>query len=339
MKNIALCFDRDRATNATALADLLSRDGGHLVWSPSETSPPGSSRLHSRRAALVSARETVVQAYLFLIQEWEADDHLFLFGAGPGASCARALARLLGYVGVLNADLPGWTAEDFRAYVLSTYVMPRRAHDRADWERIGQLAADLSGRTDLATGVAFLGLWDCRAVPGQPRPLDPEPLTNVAATRHAVAIDGGGGGAYLLDTSAEAVQEVWFRGAHCDVTGNADGCRALADIALDWILDGAIQAGANVRQGPERAAPSAVDALAGNAPTMSLRKVPADTVIHASVRSYVQAHPSYWRRLPAQVTWGDLDWAARSERLAPVPCPASETPPGDAEIRTLATAS
>ncbi|PRC50737.1 DUF2235 domain-containing protein, partial [Mycobacterium sp. ITM-2017-0098] len=90
----------------------------------------------------------------------------------------------------------------------------------------------------------------------------------------AVAIDGGRG-IQLLGARADAVQEVWFRGAHCDVAGRRDGCQGLADIALDWVLDGAIAAGANVRRSPERAAPTAVDALAGNAHTMSFRKVPA----------------------------------------------------------------
>lgn len=337
VKNIALCFDRARATNATALADLLSRDGEQLVWSPGDSRPPAGSFFRTRHTALVSARATVTEAYRFLVDEWEPGDRVFLFGAGLGASCARTLARLLGAVGVLNAELPGWTAEDFRAYVLSTYVMPRTAHDRADWEHIGALAADLSGRTDVAAGVEFLGLWDCLAVPGQPRRLDTDPPSNVVATRHAVAIDGGrrGGGAQLLGAHADTTQEVWFRGAHCDVAGWPDGCQALAAIALDWVLDGAIQAGAAVRQCAERAAPSAVDALAGNARTMSFRNVPADAAVHASVESYVRAHPSYWRRLPAQVMWCDLDWAARSERLMPV----SAAPPGAAEIRTLATAS
>jgi uncharacterized protein (DUF2235 family) len=338
VKNIALCFDRARATNATALAGLLSRDAGQLVWSPPDTSRQHTRGLPARRAALVSARETVAQAYRFLVREWETDDHVFLFGSGIGASCATALARLLGYVGVLNADLPGWTAEDFRSYVLSTYVLPRTAHDRADWERIGRLAADLSGRTDLATDVEFLGLWDSRTVPGLPRPHDSEPPSNVVATRHAVAIDGGIRAAQLLGDRADAVQEVWFRGAHCDVTGGPDGCRALADIALDWILDGAVQAGLVVPPGPRRAAPNAVDALAGDAHTMSLRSVPAGAAVHASVRSYVHAHPSYWRRLPAELSWCDLDWAARSERLTPAP-QASAPSPGLAEIRTLATAS
>ncbi|PRC57766.1 DUF2235 domain-containing protein, partial [Mycobacterium sp. ITM-2017-0098] len=85
---------------------------------------------------------------------------------------------------------------------------------------------DLSGRTDVATGVQFLGLWDCLAVPGQRRPLDPEPLSNVVAARPAVAIDGGRG-IQLLGARADAVQEVWFRGAHCDVAGRRDGCQGL----------------------------------------------------------------------------------------------------------------
>jgi len=178
------------------------------------------------------------------------------------------------------------------------------------------LAARLSGRSEIAVEVDFLGLWDTVALPGLPRPDTPDPLPNVIAARHAIAIDGGYGpfDVQPLAPAGDGVEEVWFRGAHDDVAGGQNACTPLSQIALDWVLDGAEHAGA-VPQPSNRLAPSAADALAEGAHTLSFRKVPADAAVHASVQSYLRTHPSYWRRLPARVTWADPDWEARSERL------------------------
>jgi hypothetical protein len=83
------------------------------------------------------------------------------------------------------------------------------------------------------------------------------------------------------------------------------------------MLDGAVQAGVVIRDDGrcEAPAPSAHDALAGSVRTISLRRLPADAQVHASVDVYLRAHPEYWRRLPARVVWADMDWLARSERL------------------------
>src|SRR6202008_1827643 len=96
--------------------------------------------------------------------------------------------------------------------------------------------------------VDFLGLWDMVKVPC--RQATCEPLANVVAGRHAVAVDGG----HLplaghLVSSPECVEEAWFRGAHRDVGGGPGACSPLADIALDWMLDGAVQAGITGRAG------------------------------------------------------------------------------------------
>src|SRR5262249_7899745 len=120
-----------------------------------------------------------------------------------------------------------------------------------------------------------------------------------------------------LVSSPDSVEEVWFRGAHCDVVGGPGACAPLADIALDWMLDGAVHAGVTLRDASHRdaPAPSEFDALAGSARSGSLRKLPASPLVHASVDIYLRAHPEYWRRLPGQVVWTDTDWLARSERL------------------------
>jgi uncharacterized protein (DUF2235 family) len=315
VKNIVLCFDRARshpgprdATNVEALLRLIDESDEQLTWYHPGTPVPAQSnaaRLRWRRNAAEEARATVAEAYEFLADNWDRGDRIYVFGVGRGAYCAHALTRLLGTVGLLP---------DLMDYVLAAYAVPRTRRSPQDWKRLTMLAARLTGRREIGVPVQFLGLWDMVEVPGQRR--SDEPLTNVVEGRHAVAIDGRRGGNHLV-SSPDCVEEVWFRGAHCDVAGGPGACWPLADIALDWILDGAMRAGAALRDAgdPEAPAPTEVDALAGSARTVSLRKPPADALVHASVDIYLRAHPEYWRRLPAHVVWADVDWPARSERL------------------------
>jgi hypothetical protein len=199
-------------------------------------------------------------------------------------------------------------------YVLAAYAVPRTRRSPHDWRRLRMLTARLAGHREIGVPVEFLGLWDMVSVPG--RHGAGEPLNNVVAGRHAVAVDGRYGPHHLV-SSPETVDEVWFRGAHCDVTGGPGACRPLAEIALDWMLDGAVRAGVAMRDAghAEAPAPTEFDALAGSARTISLRRLPANPLVHASVDMYLRAHPEYWRRLPGRVVWADTDWLARSERL------------------------
>ena len=315
MKNIVLCFDRARdhpgprdATNAESLLRLLDESDDQITWYHPGTPAPADSklaRLRWRSAAADDARATIAEAYQFLVDNWDRGDRIYMFGVGRGAYCAHALTRLLGTVGVLP---------DLMDYVLAAYSVPRTHRSPQDWRRLTMLAARLAGHREIGVPVEFLGLWDMQSVPGRYSPQ--EPLTNVVGGRHAVAVDGRYG-PHRPVSSPDSVDEVWFRGAHCDVAGGRGACWPLADIALDWILDGAVQAGVAVRDGSHREAPtpSEFDALAGSARTVSLRKLPADALVHSSVDMYLRAHPEYWRRLPAHVMWADVDWLARGERL------------------------
>jgi hypothetical protein len=314
MKNIVLCFDRARdhpgpreASNAEALLRLLDESGEQVTWYHPGTRPPTterrrSARLRWREAADDDARATIAEAYEFLVDWWQPGDRIFIFGVGRGASCAHALTRLLGTVGVLP---------ELMDYVLAAYAVPRTRRSAGDWQRVTLTAARLAGHREIGVPVQFLGLWDMAKVPGRQE----TPVTNVVAGRHAVAVEGPLPG--HLVGAPECVEEVWFRGAHCDVAGGPGACWPLADIALDWMLDGAVRAGVTLRGGSryEAPTPSEYDALAESARTISLRRLPASPLVHASVDVYLRAHPEYWRRLPAHVVWADTDWLARSERL------------------------
>ncbi|WP_260762001.1 DUF2235 domain-containing protein [Mycobacterium sp. SMC-4] len=307
MKNIVLCFDDiNTVGNAAAVTSLLHRDDSQLIWTR-----PDDGR---RPTTAPHARAVVAAAYEFLVDHWQRGDRIFMFGTAHAAFCARALARLLGTVGVVRTE--------FRDWALSAYAMPRTSRSAADWRRVGELAAQLAEDSELAVDVEFLGLWDTVAVRGVPRADDSEVLVNVVAARHAVAIDGGYGRRRqrLVPAVAAGVEEVWFRGGHRDVTGAAGADAPLSAITLDWVLDGAMKAGVLLAASARHRAPapSVLDALAGAAHPVPSPKVPADATVHASVHSYLRAHPGYWRRLPGRVHWADLDWAARGERLCAV---------------------
>ena len=182
MKNLVLCFDstNDRpgprdATNAETLFRLLDAtdDDRQITWYDAGEAALNSPQLfnpaarHWRETVAAAARESVVDAYFFLAEHWEPDDRIFLLGAGRGAYCARALARMLGTVGMM-AD----RADNVVDYALAAYALPDpEPHDRRLDDRSTAWRVELEGRSDVAVPVQFLGLWDTVKVPGTPRTL------------------------------------------------------------------------------------------------------------------------------------------------------------------------
>jgi uncharacterized protein (DUF2235 family) len=316
MTNHVLCFDSARhhpgrraATNAETLFSMLDESSEQATWYHAGARTPTGrlgSTLRWREAAVADARATIGAAYEYLVDRWNPGDHIYIFGVGRGGYCAQALTRMLGTVGLLP---------ELMDYVLDAYAVPRTPRTQQDWRQVTHLAARLAGRREFGVPVWFLGLWDSMRVPGTGR-TTPVPPDNVVHGRHALAIDGVSG-QRLAPSTTDSIEEVWFRGAHCDVAGGAGACRPLADLAFDWMLDGATKAGLEVaaRHRYTAPAPSERDALAGNTKTVSMRKLPPNAVLHASVDIYLQEHPEYWRRLPAHVIWADRDWVDRSERL------------------------
>jgi uncharacterized protein (DUF2235 family) len=220
---------------------------------------------------------------------------------------------MLGTIGMM-ADREDHVVE----YALAAYALPAQSRTTDDWRHIHRMACALEGRDDVAVPVHFLGLWDTVKVPGTPPLCEKDWLGNVTTGRHAVAIDGGAGpfGECRIGRDDD-IEEVWFRGAHSDVVGGPNAYWPLADITLDWMIDGAVKAGAILRDthAPRTPAPTERDALAEGARSLRFRKVPDDALVHASVEVYLRANPDYWRRLPWHIVWSDLEWAARAERL------------------------
>ena len=105
--------------------------------------------------------------------------------------------------------------------------------------------------------MAYIGLWDTVKSVGWLRRRLQLPYTrllkNVGVVRHACSLDEWRGQfkAYIvsqdeLNRPERDIKEVWFAGVHSDVGGTFEPEHNLADITLQWIGAGAIDAGLDV---------------------------------------------------------------------------------------------
>jgi hypothetical protein len=139
---------------------------------------------------------------------------------------------------------------------------------------------------------ALSGLWDTVKVPGLVAGVDIRPRRTRSHGRHAIAVDGARGPfARPAAAKVESIEEVWFRGARCDITGGSGACWPVANITLDWMLDGAVNAGAIVRAGSryDAPSPSELDALGETARTILLRTVPPTRISPGAQRNGMPA--------------------------------------------------
>lgn len=345
-KNVVVCLDGTGnqvkargSTNVVRLYELLDlRDPGRQVayydpgvgtfsaagaWTPA-------ARTLSRGLGLAlgtGMRQNLAEAYRYLMETWEPGDPLYVFGFSRGAYTARALAGMLYRVGLLR---PG--AENLVPYAVGVYA--RNRGEDADlsgdegWDRIDRFSAAFA-RTirnrSRAVPITFLGAWDTVKAAGILNwdltwPYTRQ-LPNVATVRHAVSIDEKRRPyrPYLVRPKADVpvLDETWFAGVHSDVGGTFEDDPRLADIALKWMVDGAVAAGLHVRHRaykarcaltPEHAAGTVhrmgrIWALAG----YRRRTVPPSARVHASVRDRLTQDPAYGKRL-RDVEWVDDGW-------------------------------
>ncbi len=191
--------------------------------------------------------ESIRSGYMFLAQNYEPGDEIFLFGFSRGAFTARSLAGFVSASGLLKRQKLGDIAEAWNYYRTADPRSP------ADF-------CQLHG-SDCHTNVVitFLGVWDTVGALGIPGTIlnrlternyqfhDTTPSRIVRIGRHALAIDEHRDEFVPTLWTGQTpsgcdIEQVWFAGAHSDVGGGYTD-RRLADIALLWMAEEARRAG------------------------------------------------------------------------------------------------
>ncbi|MEM7044463.1 MAG: DUF2235 domain-containing protein [Pseudomonadota bacterium] len=208
----------------------------------------------------------ILDAYRFLIRNYEDGDNIYLFGFSRGAYTVRVLAGFLNMIGLLETE-----QENLSGYALMAY---KQASNKDDFKIAWRYHQALA--TKYVT-IRFMGCWDTVGSVIVPRPdrflipsLQSLPYTrtnpSVQAFRHAIAIDERRRmfraslwtepqkfkmNPFIDDDQAEEqdIKQVWFAGVHSDIGGGyPDRESGSARIPLQWMVEEAREHGVQFKQ-------------------------------------------------------------------------------------------
>ena len=189
--------------------------------------------------------ENILQAYRFIIKNYEFGDELFFFGFSRGAFTVRSLAGLIRNSGILKGENIDKVDKAYRLY-----------KSRKPQHQPREVEATLFRKTfavSETTKIKFIGVWDTVGALGNPLVLngilsrkngfhDTDLSTRIEHAFHALAIDEKRKNFEATlwhqqkDAGAQVLEQVWFQGVHADVGGGYVES-GLSDIALNWMLD------------------------------------------------------------------------------------------------------
>lgn len=189
--------------------------------------------------------ENILQAYQFIMNNFEPGDELFLFGFSRGAFTVRSLSGLIRNSGILdikNSDKIGKAYELYRSRH-PTY------HPKSE-------EATLFRKTyavEESTKIKFIGVWDTVGALGNPLFVqgivngrnqfhDTELSSKIENAFHALAIDEHRKNFQAAlwhqkqEVKDQVLEQMWFAGVHSDV-GSGYPESALSDISMQWMIE------------------------------------------------------------------------------------------------------
>ena len=184
--------------------------------------------------------DNIMDAYTFLMNEFEPGDQVFLFGFSRGAYTARALAAFLHMFGLIRRGNDGLVP-----YAIRRFKQKIKNADSFD------IAHQFKATISRECKPHFIGVWDTVSSVGWLYDSLVLPFTahnpDIAIGRHAISIDerrcAFRQNLWQLGPGQDSKQ-VWFAGVHCDIGGGyAEAESGLSKIALAWMLREAKAAG------------------------------------------------------------------------------------------------
>ncbi len=314
-----------RDTNVVKFVQLLAQstpDASRIVFYdpgvgnagelPGVTFVDSIKQFSERLASLAFGRgifENMAQCYLFLMQNFQIGDEIFIFGFSRGAFTARSFAGLINQFGILAPQM-----QSMLPTLLHLYFSDRNKHGDQMQDIAQQTTQLFAAEQASYVEIQFVGVWDTVASVG----LWPFNLKITAKptihnkrfvnVRHAMALDehraqflprlytdnnasvnAGGVSPYKTAHGTPAtIQQLWFRGAHGDVGGGFNqGETAISDQALCWMVSEAVQCGLRMANANGSLATEAAvhDALQNLYASKAGKPVPTPrTVIHSQLR-------------------------------------------------------
>ena len=184
-------------------------------------------------------------AYVYLMNNFEDGDRVFMFGFSRGAYTVRAVASLLKMYGLLPKG-----NEPFVPYAVRMLHAVNSAENRGANFKLAQDFRDTFDKVG-SCKPHFVGLWDTVSSVGWVENQLHLPYTasnsEIEHGRHAVALDERRAffrtnlwwpGKAPETTGPKDIKQIWFPGVHCDVGGGYPECQsALSKIPLKWMMD------------------------------------------------------------------------------------------------------
>lgn len=212
-------------------------------------------------------KRNVLNAYRFLMEHYQQDDQIFIYGFSRGAYAARVLAAMIHTLGLLPAHQVqlldfAWSLLTSRTCSEEGTPEPNQSAWRYIWWRLTarkkdpdfSLMMQFKKTFSQTVGVHFLGLFDTVSSVGWVYDPLVVPYTAnnpiIDTVRHAVSIDERRSFfRQNLWNAAKAgnLKQVWFAGVHCDVGGGYPPEESqLGLIALRWMIGESLEAGLNI---------------------------------------------------------------------------------------------
>jgi uncharacterized protein (DUF2235 family) len=258
-KNIVICLDgtgnqfKEENSNVVKLFRTLVRNKDQIAYYDAGIGTLADPQFKSPMAKRFSKwfglglgfglLMNVEEAYSYLMEHYEPNDRIFIFGFSRGAYTARVLAGFIYACGLLesgNQNLIPYAIKLFRSRKRPSWIFGRGA---PQFEVLTKFKSTF-GRS---VNVHFLGLWDAVSTFGWIyNPIYLPYTTNnkgIHVVRHALAIDERRSFFQpmpwgLKHQSTQDIKQVWFAGVHSDVGGGYPEKESqLSKIPLKWMID------------------------------------------------------------------------------------------------------
>lgn len=287
-KRIVICCDgtwqsatsldptKGKASNVTRLCRVLAKagtDSKNKVWQQVVYYDAGvgtgdiTDFEQKRQGGLgIGLVENIIEAYNFIANNYSPGDELFFFGFSRGAYTVRAVAGLVGDIGVLRpASLPSFI-QHYNPYIHSDLDRPTKFSAFKPWLDFIQEHPDYAIQTKDTVTIQVVGVWDTVGSLGVPDighfwkvyKSDPKAYqfynTNlndgINHAYQALALDERRSAfapslwKLTANNTKTKLVQCWFAGAHVNVGGGSSldtdenlKEEQLASIAYAWMLD------------------------------------------------------------------------------------------------------